>query len=328
MGFFWFLRNYYTEGRHWLHWILSLESLGDTSSAARCPGCVGFLDGSMGEGSLGLSLCDRGIARAPRTGDPFAVAWAFYCRCGTHFVLGDARSTEQDARAGMARSAEAGWRWGEVLCSAWLGRSLLMQRRIDEAVQHRGSTLEIARAVGDPFSAALTMSFYAAALGAQGDNGRASGWLAKSLDLFREVGSFAQLSRLLVDWATLAICAGNVTDAASALRDGLSMAAQLGHVPYRFAQLFTVAAHIALALERFVEAAQFVATARALRAQSSTRVAAEDQAEELTLLASIGQHLGISSCSDCWRQMKPCPWQTPPLSPTRSSPRAAAKFAG
>jgi tetratricopeptide (TPR) repeat protein len=295
VGFFWFLRNHFSEGRHWLDWVLSLESVNGTADAVWCLGADGVLTASMGDGWEGLALCDRAVSESQATSDPLAVAWAYSCRSGTHFILGNAAAAEEDGRIGMVRSAEAQWKCGQAICSAWLGRSLLMQGRLDEAAEKLHVSLDLARASGDAFSNGLAMSFYGAALGARGQYGRAAECLAGAQELFGALGCLAQQSRVLVDRATLSLHAGNVQDAASALRDALDMATELGKVPYRFAQLFTVAAHIALAQERYSDALKLVATARDLRAHSATQVSAEVIAEETALIASIDGGVGESA---------------------------------
>jgi hypothetical protein len=291
MGYFWFLRNHFSEGRHWLEWVLSLDAINGTADAIWCLSIDGVLTASMGDGSRGIALCDRAVLESESMGDPLAVAWAYSCRCGTHFILGDADATERDGHAGMVRSAEAGWKCGEAICSAWRGRSLLMQRRVEEATDQLRVSLELARASGDAFSNGLATSFYGAALGARGDYARAAECLAAAQDLFGALGCFAHQSRLLVDWATLSLRAGNMHDAARALRDAHRMTIELGNVPYRFAQLCTVAARIAVASERFPESLKLIATARHLRAQSGTHVSAEVMAEETGLIARVEEHL-------------------------------------
>jgi non-specific serine/threonine protein kinase len=294
ISLFWFLGNFFSEARHWLDWVLSIEVVRGTPAAARCLMVDGFLAASLGDDIAGIGMCDQAVMEAQVLGDAFVLAWALFGQAATNFIRGNAISMEKAARQGVQASADTSWGWGVAICSAYLGRSLLMQRRVQEAADQSRTALDKSRAVGDPFTGALSLSFYAAALGAQGDYDTASTCLAQSLDLFRQLGSFAQQSRLLVDWAALALRYGHVDDAASALADGLTAARRLGHVPYRFAQLFATAAQLALLTQRFDDAVRLVAAAHTLRAQSGTQLPPEWEEDEMVLLARLRDQLGTT----------------------------------
>jgi predicted ATPase len=297
LGLFWFIRNYFTEARYWCDWVLSLRAVSDDSAIARCLGTNGFMLASMGEHVSGLKMCDASVEHAERSQKSETLAWAHAIRCGTYFVTGDAEGTEREARTGMQACSEADWAWGAVACSAWLGRSLLMQRKARRAVDHLRETLELSRAIGDPFSNALALSFYGAALGADGQYDAAAACLAQALGLFRTIGCYAQISRCLVDWSALALSSGKVDDAARALAEGLELTNRLGRVPYRSAQLLAGSAQLAAAAERWTEAAQLLALARALRAQSGAQVAPERAQEEAALQQSLQEHMSGSELS-------------------------------
>ena len=297
LGLFWFVRNYFTEARYWCDWVLSLAGVSDNSAIARCLGTNGFMSASMGEHVAGLKMCDASVEQAERCNRPDTLAWAHAIRCGTYFVTGDALATEREARIGMQACSEADWAWGSVACSAWLGRSWLMQRKVGEAVAHLRETLHLSRAIGDPFSTALALSFYGAAVGAEDDYETAAACLAEALGLFRTIGCLAQISRCLVDWSTLALSSGKLDDAATALAEGLELANRLGRVPYRSAQLLAGSAQLAGAAERWTEAAQLLALARALRAQSGAQVPPERAQEEAALLELLRQHVSESEVS-------------------------------
>jgi tetratricopeptide (TPR) repeat protein len=218
-----------------------------------------------------------------------------YGRCATNFVTGDSAATERDARAGIDRCSEAGWAWGAALCSAWLGRSLLMQRKVDEATEQLRQALELARGIGDPLSIGLALSFYAAALGVEGDYEAAATSLREALDLFRRVRCYAQLSRCLVDWGLLAARNGKIDDAAVALAEGLRVASQLGRVPYRIAQLLSGTAQVAAATGRWMEAAQLLLWTAQIRAASGAQLPVERAAEEDELRRAIEREIGPST---------------------------------
>jgi predicted ATPase len=298
LGLFWFMRNYFAEARYWCDWVLSLTGVSDDVAIARCLGTKGFMLASMGEHGSGLKLCDASVEHAERSQNPEGLAWAHTLLCGTYFVTGDAHGTEQEARVGMQACSEADWAWGGVACSAWLGRSLLMQRKVGEALDQLNETLQLSRAIGDPFSNALALSFYGAALGADGRYDAAAACLAQALDLFRTIGCYAQISRCLVDWGALALSSGKVDDAATALAEGLELTNRLGRVPYRSAQLLAGSAQLAAAAERWRDAAQLLALARALRAQSGAQVAPERAQEEATLQHLVQEHMSESELSN------------------------------
>jgi len=245
----------------------------------------------MGEYAVGMSMCDRAVLEADRDNDAYSIAWAYAYRCGTAFVMGDAVATQRDGRAGIRACTAAGFAWGAAACSAWLGRSLLMQRMVPEAVAHLQETLELSRGIGDPFSAALALSFYGSAMGANGDYERAAAYLDEALNLFRTLGCYAQMSRCLVDWSVIALGDGRIEDAAKALSEGLTITNQLGRVPYRQAQLLSGAAQVAAAREHWSEAAQLLVSAREMRLRSGTKLPPEREAGETLLRQMLAKHL-------------------------------------
>jgi tetratricopeptide (TPR) repeat protein len=167
-----------------------------------------------------------------------------------------------------------------------------MQQRAAEAVVSLRQTLELCRTTGDPFSIALALSFYAAALGAEGDYDTAARSLGEALDLFRQIGCFAQMSRCLVDWGLLAIRHGRLDDAAAALGEGLRISGQLGRVPYRIAQLLAGSAQVAAATRQWSEAARLLVWATQLRARSGAQLPAEREPEERALRDTLLAHIG------------------------------------
>jgi tetratricopeptide (TPR) repeat protein len=292
------MANYFTEARRWCDWVLSLAGVRDASAIARCLAIHGFMSASMGEHVAGLKMCDASVELAERQRSPEALAWTHAIRCGTYFVTGDALATEREARIGMQACSDVDWAWGAALCSAWLGRSWLMQRRVHEAVAHLRETLRATRAIGDPFSTALALSFYGSAAGADGDYATAAACLAQALDLFRTIGCYAQISRCLVDWSILALSSGNLADAATALADGLELVNRLGRVPYRSAQLLAGSAQLAAAAKRWRDAAQLLTLAQASRAQSGAQLPPERAQEEAALEELLRQHLSESEVSN------------------------------
>lgn len=301
LGLFWFMANYFAEARHWCDWVLSLAGVSDDAAAVRCLATNGFMSASMGEHTAGLKMCDVSVELAERQHSPETLAWTHAIRCGTYFVTGDALATEREARIGMQTCSNANWGWGAAACSAWLGRSFHMQRKVHEALAQLRETLDTARAIGDPFSTALALSFYGSAAGADGDYDTAAACLTQALDLFRTLGCLAQISRCLVDWSTLALGSGNLEDAATALAEGLDLANRLGRVPYRSAQLLAGSAQLAAAAKHWTDAARLLAFARALRAQSGAQLPPERAQEEATLHEVLRQHVSESEFSNMLR---------------------------
>jgi hypothetical protein len=234
----------------------------------------------------------RAAHEAEALGDAFTLAWAYFGLAATSFIQGDAAAMERAAQRGVDASRAAAWPWGLAICSAYLGRALLMQRDSQRGTEQLRRAIDRSREAGDPFTAALSLSFYAVAIGAQGDYPRAADALRESLDLFRQLRSLAQQSRVLVDWASIALRCGETRDAGMALTEGLDLADQLGHVPYRFAQLFAACAQLACMIGHASDAARLLGAAEVLRALSRTAVPPERRQEEETLMRELRAELG------------------------------------
>lgn len=290
----WFFGNYFTEARHWFDWLLSFPEVAEDPDVVRCLMVDGFLAASLGDHDLGMEMCNRALARARTLADAFTLAWSYFGVAATNFVCGSAREMEHAARAGVQASGAAAWPWGVAICRAYVGRSLLMQRRVSEAVEELAEAVVDSASAGDPFTRALSLSFYGAALGARGDYDTAAQSFEQSLVLFRELGSLAQQSRVLVDWTVLAMRFGRIRDAITALADGLTTARELGKLPYRFAQLFAAAAHLASVAAHHEEAARLIGCARFLRSESGIVLPPEGKQQESELLDRLRDRLGLA----------------------------------
>jgi predicted ATPase len=290
LAVFWFVDNYVVEARHWYDWVLSFGGAAGDGSAVRCLTLGGYFAALTGEHGLGLDMCDRAVAQAVTTDDASLIAWAYFFRCGTAFVTGDASGTARDARVGIRTCSDAGWAWGAAICNAWLGRSLLMQREIAESLVQLREAVDRSRAIGDPLSIALSLSFYGAAVGAHGGYEAAAVCFEEALELFETIGGcYAQASRVLVDWGALALGSGRIDAAAKVLSDALIMTNKLGRVPYRLAQLMAASAQVAAARECWRDAAVLLAAARELRARSGTQLPPERGTEEAAAWATLRQ---------------------------------------
>ena len=167
-----------------------------------------------------------------------------------------------------------------------------MQRRTGEAIDQLRVALERSHGVGDPFSAAMALSFYAVALGAAEQYAEAARCIAEALERFRGLGSNAHVSRCLVDLAIVRLRSGDLREAAIALLDGVAAATQLGRVPYRFAQLVLASAEVAYASGLPADAARLVAAAATLRRVSGIALAADRVDDEALLLTTLRNELG------------------------------------
>jgi predicted ATPase len=295
ISLFWFLRNYFSEARHWLDWVLSLHTLQGTLVASRCLMANGFMAASFGAHDLGTEMSNRAVTEAQKLGDAFTLAWAYSGQAATSFIQGKAATMQSAAAAGVEFSMAADWKFGIALCSAYLGRALLMQRLVDESVEQLRVAIDRSRDAGDPFTIAVSLSFYALAIAAQGEYPHAAAALRESLEQFRELGSFAHQSRVLVDWANIALQFREPHDSAFALDQGLVLAEQLGRVPYRFAQLFAATALLACMVGQLTEAARLYGAAEVLRSLSGTAVPADRRHEEQAMLDSLTEALGATA---------------------------------
>jgi hypothetical protein len=115
--------------------------------------------------------------------------------------------------------------------------------------------------------------------------------LGDALNLFRQLGSYAQMSRCLVDLAVLALQADRIDDAATALLQGVTMTRQLGSAPYRLAQILSATAHVAVATQQWLAAAHCLTSARDVRRRSGTHLPPEAEAAETAMWQAVARHV-------------------------------------
>jgi predicted ATPase len=290
LGLFWFIRNYFGEGLQRLTGVLSLATE-ETGWTIRCRAVAAFFTASLKQHADALPMFDEAVALARQHAPGLTLAWVVGMQAASDFLHGHAASMEAAAREATAMSIGLGWAWGAAVQSAYVGRARLLLGDTAEAIAWFDQAQEYARRAGDPFSNAMVLSFQGTAASTQHDFDRAISCFDQSLVQFRQLGSVAHASRILVDLAVAASAAGRAGDAAQALREGFALAHRLGAVPYRFIQLLAVSARVLAQREQCGEAAVILAAVASMRASAGSQLPPEAARQEDALLLSLRKRL-------------------------------------
>jgi predicted ATPase len=291
LGYFWFVRNYYGEARERLLRVLSVVTEA-SEWTVRCQGWAGFFTASLGEYAAAAPILDEALGLASMLDARLAFAWVAGLRSAAAFLHGRAAEMETAARQALAATRGLDWEFGAAAMTAYIGRARLLRRDVADAVAWLDVAHTHARRAGDPFTRAMVLSFRGAAATAQGEHSLAVECLSESLRLFRELGSLAHESRILIDLALATLAAGRAERAAEALLEGITEAERLGVVPYRFTQLLAASAQVLAALGEHLPAATLVGATRALRIRTGAKLPADRQPDEVDLAATLRAHLG------------------------------------
>jgi tetratricopeptide (TPR) repeat protein len=304
LGWFWELRGYWQEARHWFAAILAqagslpMPLLGRLQYYA---GRFAYLQGeyaaaeqlllaslavSQAEadvqtqiwalnalGRIAYSQCayprargfyEQSLALSRAAGDPLAMATALTNLGSIAAGTGNLRTAEHQLRESLALRQAHGDRQGVARSLNNLGLAVERQEDYAQALQLFADSLSQARALGDKLLISLTLNNLGWVYVAEGQAAEAQPWLAEGLGVAREVGSRWSMALALCYLGWVAFQRGTPAQAVPLLHESL----QLAH-EQDMQQLVVLClighAQIALAAQDVTQAAQHLQGAEDLR---------------------------------------------------------------
>jgi tetratricopeptide (TPR) repeat protein len=304
LGWFWELRGYWQEARHWLTALAAQADLLPPALAAQLhyyAGRFAYLQGeyvaaeqlllaslavSQAEadvqtqiwalnalGRIAYSQCayprargfyEQSLALSRAAGDPLAMATALTNLGSIAAGTGNLRTAEHQLRESLALRQAHGDRQGVARSLNNLGLAVERQEDYAQALQLFADSLSQARALGDKLLISLTLNNLGWVYVAEGQAAEAQPWLAEGLGVAREVGSRWSMALALCYLGWVAFQRGTPAQAVPLLHESL----QLAH-EQDMQQLVVLClighAQIALAAQDVTQAAQHLQGAEDLR---------------------------------------------------------------
>ena len=260
---FWWVRGHYGEGRGWLERALTLGGDAPAALRAKALGGAGRLAVFQGDRRRGEALIEESLA-----------LWR---------GLGD----REQAAVNLVR----------------LGVAYIAQERYAEAAAPTAEALALYEELGEAATALPRATIALTLLGdiaaAEGDHGRAEGYLAEALARQRALGFTWAASNALIRLGYLARLRGDLVAAAARYRESLDHAHADGD-PTQVGQALVGFAAVALAWGKPERAARLLGAKATLDDIFGGSIHAPDRADQERTLAAVRAALGEGAFTTAW----------------------------
>ena len=193
LGWFWFVRGYWNEGRGHLDAALGrAPHLTDAASAvarARAFTCAGYIAMNQGELVQGTLQMDHGVVLYEQTGDATGLGWALGTRAFAAVPAGDPQAGLALAQRGRAVAEAGGHPWSAVYCQFvawWIAPYVVSDPAQLAAIAD--DALAACRRVGAKWLIPICLSGQAWASLTEGNAARAAALSREALALERGIG--------------------------------------------------------------------------------------------------------------------------------------------
>ncbi len=316
LGWFWFRRGYWSEGRDRLEGALARSQGEPTRARARALYRAGFLTWRIGDYRRAVALSEEGLTLCRNVGDRWGAAFSLQILGSVARYQGDYRRAAALHEEGLSIFRDQGERWGIAFAVSSLGLAAYSQGYYEQAAALYDESLSLFRDLGQKWGTALALHNLGIAKRCQGDYARAVEFHEESLSHFREVGDKLNTSTALDALGRASLYQGDCAHAGVLHNEGLALSRELGDKPgiaYALNSLGTVA----VIEGRFPEAAalheESLGLFRALadspgialslyglgiaeRGRRDYERAVTLLSESLALRAGMGDRLGVAEC--------------------------------
>jgi predicted ATPase/class 3 adenylate cyclase/Tfp pilus assembly protein PilF len=244
LWWFWSVRGYYSEGRHWLEEALAIDERGSPGSRAMALAGAGALASVQSDFDRAQEACEEGL-------ELLAHEEASEAKLKLLESLGwVASEREEHSQAkelyeeSLALSREMGDTW-------WIAESLLglafvshSQGDYERATELYEESMSLFREQGDKGFLATCLGSLAMVVYSQGDLGRAAQLTEEAATLFKDLGDRGGVSIVLYNLGWITLLQDQLGRAADLYRESLSLAWDTGmnqNIPHDFEGLACLA---------------------------------------------------------------------------------------
>ncbi len=229
LSWFWYLRGYWSEGRHWLEGVLGLsQAASPTAARAKALYGAGNLAYYQDDDTAARPLLEESVQIYRKLGIEREYASAL----GALGVLMHVQSDLVTARPLLKESEmllrTPGSKWELAYLLRRLGQRTLQEGNLAQAVAYTQEGLALARELGDRSLVATALLTLGHIATVQGDLTQAVSRNREGLTIARELGDKSLIALALQNLGYLASLQGNLTRAVVRAREGLALARELG----------------------------------------------------------------------------------------------------
>jgi predicted ATPase/DNA-binding CsgD family transcriptional regulator len=187
LGWFWFIRGHWSEGRAWLEGVMTGRSEVPSSGMARVLLGAATLARFQGDYKQARALCEEGLIVSRRLADKESLAWFLIGLGAVELREGDYAKAASLFEESLISSRDLGDKWLISTALADLGVVARIQGDLERAESLLRESLALSREVGDTWRVALSLHGLGKVAFRRGDYMGAAGFYTQSLVLSKQV---------------------------------------------------------------------------------------------------------------------------------------------
>ncbi len=295
---FWEMKEYLTEGRHYLGKILSLEG-GTPAHRSRALFAAGVLAGEQGDYSASRPLVQESLQLAASTGDKRGQAVSLNALAVHSRDCGDLAAADRMFSEALALWKELGDPMAVARSLSNVAKIAAMMKDFARATALSEEAEAIFREQGDRTGVAWSLNNRGDVAREQGDPEAARVFYEKSLGAFREIGERWGVACALADLGNLARDQGALPAAHAHYQESLQTFERLNH-KRGIARLLDCFACSAAVQSNAIRALRLAGAAAALRKTMGAPLTAQEQANLDKRLEAARRQLDTTAGSAAW----------------------------
>ncbi len=225
LGWFWWVRNHYTEGWHWLTIALNRDLPLVPSLRARALVTASLIALGVGEHQQGTLWANEALGLYRQLVDDRGVSYVLGVLGAHKAYQGNERDATDLWQEGLRVARGAGHDWMIVTHLrqlGWISQDEAAALHLNEAA------LQLGRHIGDRWTLSLIALNLGTRLAAHSDYTRAQEHFEQGLRSARELGDSGTVANILVRFAVMQIMQGNYTRSAALLAEAQGLARTIG----------------------------------------------------------------------------------------------------
>jgi len=323
LGWYWFRRGYWSEGRERLDGALAKTQGDATRARAKALYRTGFLTWRLGDYPRAASLAQDALTLSRKVGDHWGAAFSLQILGAVARYQGDYGRAAVLHEESLSIFRELGEKWGIAFALGFLGLTAYCQGYYERAAALYYESLALFRNLGQKWGIAIALHNLGITKRCQGDYAQAVALHEESVMYFREVGDKLNTSTALDALGRASALQGDAALAKTLHDEGLALSRELGDKPgiaYALNGLGTAAAIESRFPDAVALQEQSLALFRALgdrpgialalyglgvaeRCRGDDRRAEACLKESLALRAATGDRLGVIECLEGLAEM-------------------------
>lgn len=230
LGRFWWMHGHITEGRKWLHKLLTSEQVASAPAALRTRALVmsSRLASNQSEYALAAQLAEQALTSSLDSADQKSMCLAYTVQAEVAFHRGAHDQAAAWLEKGLALQRALGDKRGCASLLNNLGNVALQQERLDQAAKLQEESLALFRQVGDGWAMSTVLTSLGEIERRRGNYQQASILYEESLRLCRSLGDREGIATALVSLGDLVRYQADYSKAASFYRKSLALFRELG----------------------------------------------------------------------------------------------------